>query len=81
MPFQIELGGIPATVKDREWTCADASTLKLLNTLIDPRGPSASDPNPDRTLAHLAVSRWGATLISQDKPDPSTPEPDGLVTP
>lgn len=73
---KIEIGGIEATIENYEWTSKNKKLESLLNTMLDPLGPSGADPYPDLTAAQAAVDRLGGRVVEYDKP---TDYPKGTV--
>lgn len=65
----IEVLGKKYTIKDYKWTGPDKTTVKMLNSFLDPDGPSGSDPNPDATAAQKVVDEMGFKLLQYDKLD------------
>lgn len=66
MSATIQIGPFEATIDGWEWTCEDDTLQRLLNTMLDPYGPSGADPNPDLTAAQEAVERLGGKIIRYD---------------
>jgi len=60
--------GEEAIVDGYEWVAADPSLRRMLNSFRQPYGPSASDPDPDYSLAEAAVKLFGGEIISADPP-------------
>jgi hypothetical protein len=74
MGVLVELGGILAAFEEGEWKCDDPSTKAVLDTLVDPEGPSGADPDPDMTMAEKA-KRVGAVFLSRNnRPDSIDPK-------
>lgn len=69
MSATIQVNGTKATITDYQWTSSDEDLMKTLNALLDPRGPSGADPNPDLTAAQAAIDRLGGELIRFDEID------------
>ena len=63
MSVEVLVLGQRATVEGYKWRCKDKQVLGLLNTLLSPFGPSGADPDPDYTVARLAVERFGARIV------------------
>lgn len=71
----VEINGTRAVIRDYVWHSTDKALETVLNTLLDPLGPSGADPNPDATAAEEAVKRLGGRVISADE----TESEDGVV--
>lgn len=67
MTATIKVGQSIARVESYQWASEDSRLLRFLNTLLDPLGPSGSDPNPDYHAALAAVEALGGEIISYDK--------------
>lgn len=67
--------GVSAVADGYAWRCADPVMTKLLNTLLDPYGPSGADPNPDYTLAQRAVGWLGGEITAFDATENDEIEP------
>lgn len=65
--IDLGLGLSKATIDGYEWTSDDKIFEDLLNTMLDPYGPSGADPNPDLTAAQAAVKQIGGKIISFDE--------------
>lgn len=72
MAATIEVMNEIATLENWEWQCADPTVAEILNTELDPQGPSGGDPNPCQTEAVLMVSKYGGELLHSD---PTISEP------
>ena len=55
-----------ATCTNYHWEADNETLAKYLNVLLDPNGPSGSDPNPDLTAARVAVNEIGAKIVDYD---------------
>ena len=66
MAATINIYGLMATADGYEWECRDPVTKALLDTLLDPAGPSGADPNPDYHLALAAIEEFGAEMVRFD---------------
>jgi len=76
MTVEIEVGGERATIKDYRWKCKDDLLRKLLQGMLDPGGPSPSQPHPDYEAAVEAVRALGGkVLTTEPEPGPA----DGVV--
>ena len=69
MSATIQVNGIEATINEYVWTSQKSIVAEYLNSLLDPLGPSGSDPNPDHTAALLAAQRLGGKVTHYDKLD------------
>jgi len=67
MAAKAKIRGVIAIADGYEWQCDDEALKMLLDTLIDPLGPSGADPNPDYTLAKQAVEKFGGELLEYDE--------------
>lgn len=67
MAATIEINGIEAMIEEYHWTSKDATLAGILNTLLDPLGPSGADPNPDLHAAQAAVAELGGEVVSYDE--------------
>lgn len=68
MMVKVQVGGIIATIKNYKWTSDNKHLEGALNAMLDPYGPSGSDPYPDLTAATEAVERLGGKVMEYDKP-------------
>lgn len=71
----VEINGDKAIIRDYKWSSSNRQLAEILNTMLDPLGPSGADPNPDGTAAEEAVRRLGGRVISIDE----TESEDGVV--
>lgn len=62
----IQIGKDKAVIKEYKWTSANLGLQDVLNDLLEPDGPSGSDPNPDETAAKEAVKLLGGKFITAD---------------
>src|SRR6185503_11484711 len=60
--------GEEAIVDGYEWVAADPSLRRVLNSFRQPYGPSASDPDPDYSLAETVIGMLGGEIVSADPP-------------
>lgn len=60
--------GKTARLADQEWTNAPPDLVDFLNSFIDKRGPSPSDPDPDLTVAQAVVRATGAKIVTHKPP-------------
>jgi hypothetical protein len=70
MPATIQIGPFRATITDYRWSSDTPELLALLNVLLDPTGPSGSDPNPDLTAAQNAANLLGGQIVAAEALDP-----------
>ena len=66
MAATIEARGMTATVDGYQWSSSDERFAELLQYMLDPLGPSGSDPNPDYHAALAAVEALGGEVVSYD---------------
>lgn len=59
--------GEEAEIDQYQWKTKRATFQKLLNSFLDPGGPSGSDPDPDYTAAQAMIKHFGGQVISWDK--------------
>ena len=60
----VDFGVVKAVIQDYKWSCSNKHLERLLNTQLDPDGPSGADPNPDGTAAQEAATLMGGKVIS-----------------
>lgn len=63
----VDFVGTIATIDGLEWSCEDDSLRSLLNAMLDPLGPSGSDPDPDHTAAMDAAEKLGGKITQRDE--------------
>jgi hypothetical protein len=63
----VEFVGATATIQDGVWASENDSLQSLLNAMLDPLGPSGSDPDPDHTAAMDAAEKLGGKITQRDK--------------
>lgn len=73
MSATILMNGKVASIVDWRWESEDVALAKYLNSLLDPYGPSPSNPQPDINEAHRVVELFGGEVL---KEVPSISEPD-----
>lgn len=57
-------------ITDYKWSGPDKVVVDMLNSFIDPEGPSGADPNPDATAAQNVVDKLAiAEMVRFDKLD------------
>ena len=59
---EVKIAGIAARINEYVWTSDNKDLEKLLNSMLDPEGPSGGDPNPDYTAAMQAVEALGGKI-------------------
>jgi hypothetical protein len=59
----VELKGEVAYFVDYKWTASNKTLERQLNELLDPLGPSGSDPAPWITAAKQAVESLDVTVV------------------
>lgn len=57
------------TITDYKWSGPNKTVVKMLDSFLDPDGPSGSDPNPDTTAAQAVVDEMGFKMVHYDKLD------------
>lgn len=57
-----------ATIDGWEWS-GDPELAKLLNMMLDPNGPSGSDPDPDGNEAARVAKELGGEVVGRDPVD------------
>lgn len=62
MAVKIRLGANRAYIQDYHWFSPNKAMESALNSMLDPNGPSGSDPYPDKTAADAVVAQLGATI-------------------
>ncbi len=55
------------TIEDYKWSGPDKIVVNMLNSFLDPDGPSGSDPNPDATAAQAVADEMGFKMLRYDK--------------
>lgn len=63
----VDFPGVIATIDGLEWTSEDDSLQSLLTAMLDPLGPSGSDPDPDYTAARDAADKLGGRITQHDE--------------
>jgi len=63
MTATIFILGKKATITDYEWRADNPAVANLLNSLLDPAGPSGADPNPDLTTAQEIAIRFNGEVL------------------
>lgn len=67
---KVDFSGIIATIEDMAWSCEDKQLEDILNSTLDPLGPSGADPDPNYTAAVDAIERLGGgKVIERDEVD------------
>lgn len=56
--------GVEATIDQYKWSSPNPKIAQILNNLLPPDGPEASDPNPDYTAAQAMVKQFGGEILS-----------------
>ena len=67
MAAVVEINGMRAKIDGYRWVSGDSQLLTVLPLLLDPLGPSGSDPNPDYHAALAAVEALGGEVVSYDQ--------------
>ena len=68
MSASVSIWEVKAKIDGYVWSSDDASFADLLNALLDPLGPSGSDPAPDYHAALAAVEMLGGEVTDYDLP-------------
>lgn len=63
---KISIRGIDASISDGVWKSEDAVLEQVLNSLLDPFGPSGSDPDSDYHAAEAAIKTLGGKILQAD---------------
>ena len=69
MNATIELSGMQATIGGWEWTGKDEQIVALLNSMLDPDGPSGGDPAPNYHEARRVATLLGAEVLEFELPE------------
>lgn len=69
MSATIQKGAFEATISDWNWTSDSTAFARMLNTQLDPEGPSGSDPAPDYHEALRVSELIGAEVTTFDLPE------------
>ena len=69
MSATIKVGAFEAILDGWEWTGDDAWFVDKLNSMLDPEGPSGSDPAPDLHEARRTAKELGGQVVRFDKPE------------
>ena len=69
MSVTIEALGIKAIINEYIWKSKDKRFEVMLNSMLDPGGPSGSDPDPDYTTALEAINRFGGKILAHEPLD------------
>lgn len=67
MAAVIRIADTEATIDFWIWRSNSDALRHTLQAMLDPLGPSGSDPNPDYHAALAAVEALGGEVISYDK--------------
>lgn len=65
---KIKMLGAEAVIDGYVWLSNDDGLQELLQSYIDPLGPSGSDPYPDLTAAQMMVDLFGGEVVEFDEP-------------
>jgi hypothetical protein len=65
MMVTVDFVGAVAVISEMVWSCEDAQFQDLLNSMLDPLGPSGADPDPDHTAAMDAIKRLGSGKVTR----------------
>ena len=65
---KIKVLGAEAVIDGYVWLSDDEGLQELLQTYIDPLGPSGADPYPDLTAALAMVDLFGGEVVEFDDP-------------
>lgn len=67
MAATIDMAGERATITNGVWSCDNETLLSLLDSMLEPMGPSGADPNPDLHTAQAAIKQIGGKVIRFDE--------------
>ena len=67
MSATIRVGDYTAVIEDYTWRGGIPELIALLNAMLNPLGPSGSDPNPDLHAAQAAIEILGGRIIDYDE--------------
>ena len=68
MKATIRVGDDVATLEDWEWTGEDIIFTQMLNSMLDPLGPSGSDPAPNTHEAERVAELLGGEVVGYEIP-------------
>jgi hypothetical protein len=68
MNATIELGDMTATIEGWEWEGSNKHLVALLNSMLDPDGPSGGDPAPNTHEARRVARLLGAKVVDFELP-------------
>lgn len=55
------------TIDGYKWSGPNKTVVGMLNSFLNPYGPSGSDPNPDATAARAVADEMGFEFLRYDK--------------
>jgi len=64
----IELADMAATIDGWNWKGKDKRLVALLNSMLDPDGPSGGDPAPNYHEAQRVAKLLGAKVVDYELP-------------
>lgn len=65
MPAVVRFDSVLATINGYEWECDDSVLKALLDSMLDPDGPSPSNPQPDITEARRVAEVLGGEVMEE----------------
>lgn len=68
MRATIQVEDDTATLENYIWTGDDALFVRMLNSMLDPLGPSGSDPAPNTHAAREIAERLGGEVLEFELP-------------
>ena len=68
MNATIELAGMTATIDGWDWAGKDKRFVALLNSMLDPDGPSGGDPAPNYHEARRVATLLSAEVVEFELP-------------
>ena len=66
MSATVKIYGQTATIDGWKWTGEDEELVALLNSMLDPNGPSGADPDPGGNEAARVAKELGGEMVSRD---------------
>ena len=67
MSAKIRFFDVEAVINGYKWSCPDKTLEQLLNSTLNPYGPSGADPNPDLNAALQFIETYGGELLDYDE--------------
>lgn len=69
MRATIRIGDIEATLEEWQWTSGSDLWVEVLNGMLDPDGPSGSDPAPNFHEAQRVAGILGTDVTDYELPE------------